>query len=326
MTTSDFIQNKRTLRKERRIRKKKKKGIYCICKCFKYIDNWIGLILSKKYMILMLKTIWNRNIMYYEQGLSQILSQGEYSLLFAISTQIFDLSFTNNYGSQSNDDGWCFINGLNAKQKILLNLLIPAIIIITIFTLYLISKCKKSGKITFCCSTRQINFKRAFIFVCLLMVGNILTVLFKLLHCQTIGDKTYHFYFAFEECYGFTWIISMISLIVIIFIFSMIFIKLKKMTVIERQKRDYILSAFVTKYKPNYYYWEYIIFIRRICIAMFSVSVTDGNNYERIFILIMFLFLFAQYRCEPFIIDAGNVMEFILLSCFIFVIFLNLGV
>ena len=56
----------------------------------------------------------------------------------------------------------------------------------------------------------------------------ILSVLFKLLHCQKIGDKTYHFYFAFEECDGFTWIISMILLIVIIFIFSMIFIKIKK--------------------------------------------------------------------------------------------------
>ena len=53
--------------------------------------------------------------MYYQQGLSQILSQGEYSLLFSISTQIFDLSFTNNYGQHSND-GWCFINGLNAKN------------------------------------------------------------------------------------------------------------------------------------------------------------------------------------------------------------------
>ena len=55
---------------------------------------------------------------------------------------------------------------------------------------------------------------------------------------------------------------------------------------------------------------------------MFSVSVTD-NNYKIIFILIMFLFLFAQHKCEPFIIDSGNMMEFILLSCFIFVIVLS---
>ena len=88
------------------------------------------------------------------------------------------------------------------------------------------------------------------------------------------------------------------------------------MTVIQRQNRI-ILSAFVTKYKPNYFYWEYIIFVRRICIAMFSVSVSN-NNYKIIFILIMFAFLFAQNRCEPFIIDAVGI---ILLSCLFLLLF-----
>ena len=62
------------------------------------------------------------------------------------------------------------------------------------------------------------------------------------------------------------------------------------MTVIQRQERDNILSAFVTKYKPKFYYWEYIIFIRRICIAMYSVSITDNNNNKIIFILIIITF------------------------------------
>ena len=65
------------------------------------------------------------------------------------------------------------------------------------------------------------------------------------------------------------------------------------MTVIQRQDRDHILSAFVRKYKPNYYYWEYIIFIRRVC-KMYSVSVTD-NNYKIIFILIMFYFYLLKF-------------------------------
>ena len=142
VTTSDFIHHPKSSHKERNIKRKLNR----ICKCFKYIGYKIGLILSKKYMILMLKTIWNRNIMYYER-LSQILSQGEYPLLFVISTQIFNLSFTNNYGQQSNyHHPWCFINGLNAKQKILINLLTPSIIIITIFILYLISKRTKVEK------------------------------------------------------------------------------------------------------------------------------------------------------------------------------------
>ena len=55
---------------------------------------------------------------------------------------------------------------------------------------------------------------------------------------------------------------------------------------------------------------------------MFSVSATD-NNYNVIFFLFMFIFLFCQNQFEPFIINTINTMEFILLSCFIFVIFLE---
>ena len=59
---------------------------------------------------------------------------------------------------------------------------------------------------------------------------------------------------------------------------------------------------------------------------MESASLTDGNNTERIFISILFTFLFAQNRCELFIIDAGNLMESTLVSGFIFIIFLKLSV
>ena len=69
---------------------------------------------------------------------------------------------------------------------------------------------------------------------------------------------------------------------------------------------------------------KYIIFIRRICIAIFSVSVTDNNNdYKIIFILMISLFQIAQNQCEPFIIHSANVMESILLLCFIIVIMLD---
>ena len=75
---------------------------------------------------------------------------------------------------------------------------------------------------------------------------------------------------------------------------------------VERQKDGHILSSFMTNYKTQYYYWEYIIFIRRMCIAMFSVSATD-NNYNVIFILILFIFLFYQNRFEPFLFTTDNV-------------------
>ena len=79
------------------------------------------------------------------------------------------------------------------------------------------------------------------------------------------------------------------------------------MSVIHKQKRYHITSAFASEYEPNCHYWEYITFMRRICVAVPSVPVT-GNKYKMTFTLIMFLFSFVQHEREPFIINAGNIM------------------
>ena len=85
-------------------------------------------------MILMLKTISiPYNVLSFIN--SQLLSQGEYSLLFTICTQILIYHLLIIMGQPTNID-WCFINGLNAKQKILLNLLTHTII--TILYIYII--------------------------------------------------------------------------------------------------------------------------------------------------------------------------------------------
>ena len=174
-------------------------------------------------------------------------------------------------------------------------------------------------------SKRQINFKNAFISMFLLLIGNVLSVLLKLLNCQNIGNGTYHFYFAYENCYGSTWWISLFVLFVIIFIFLSIFIILWRMTPSYRQEETHSLSSFVSKYKPQYFYWEFVIFIRRICIAMFSASVTN-DNLQVLFLIVMAIFLYLQTQCEPFIIQTANTMEWILLFCIIFIIALNLAI
>ena len=187
-------------------RTKPKKGSSCL----KAVQNRIESMLSKKYFMLMLKTIINRNIMYYEQAMAQLLSQGSDTLLFSRFTQMFNLSITNTVSN--NDTGWCLIKGLTSKQKILTDLISPAFVFVIICTMYLMSICRKNGAVVYF-SKRQINFKKTFISLILLLIGNILSVLFKLLHCQKIEDDTYHFYFAFEQCFGRTWIISMVIMI-----------------------------------------------------------------------------------------------------------------
>ena len=174
--------------------------------------------------------------MYYEQALAQLLSQGSFTLLSVYITDIFNLSITNSSRSDT-DNGWCFMNGLTSKDKIFTDLLTPTMVFLMIVILFAMSKCRKTGIITYF-SKRQINFKNTFTSMVLLLIGNVLSVLFKLLNCQQVGKSTYHFYFAYEYCYGSTWWISLALLTLIIFIFSFIFFRLWRMSSSYRQNKD----------------------------------------------------------------------------------------
>eukprot|EP01084_Bolivina_argentea_P072885 132304_1 len=118
-------------------------------KCCNKIQN----LISNPHFMLMMQTIWNRNILYYQQALSQVFSSSPFVILFGVFSQIFNLSLTNNYGNH--DNGWCFMNGLDSKQKILTDLLIPFLVILWFTLFYIISKCTCNGVIIFC-KKRQI--------------------------------------------------------------------------------------------------------------------------------------------------------------------------
>ena len=68
-----------------------------------------------------------KNIIYYEQSINQILSTSSLAVLFKSFTSIFNLSIIS---YDNNTNPWCFINGLTAKYKILIDLLIPIILLL----------------------------------------------------------------------------------------------------------------------------------------------------------------------------------------------------
>eukprot|EP01084_Bolivina_argentea_P064316 117321_1 len=152
-------------------------------------------------------------------------------------------------------------------------------------------------------------------------MGNILSVLFQLLHCTNVGPYRVHFFFAFEECYQRTWWVSFVALLLIIALFSLVFIKLKRMTISERSDKRHVLNIFVSKYKSKYYYWEIVLLIKRIFIAMFAtvLIVNNGITYV-LFVIIIFIFIVLHRCCEPFIVTAANNMECMLLLCLCIVI------
>ena len=280
-------------------------------------------LVKNRAFVLMMKTIFAVNIMYYEQAISQILVSGSFELVFAAFSSVFNMEIVT--GNAKNEDKlWCFVDGLTAKGKILIDLIIPSLIITLMIIIYLVARFGCNGQLILF-KKRQVKFFDAFIAMILLLIGKILEVLFRILNCQQIGHnyKRVHFYFGYEECYGFTYFISLFSLFIVFIVFGILFIISRKSKVFGEENRSSLFRILSYKYKQEYWYWEFIIFIRRIIIAMLSVS-ANNNTVRFVFIIIMLFFVFFQYECDPFMIKQANNTEFILLSSLIFVIITQL--
>eukprot|EP01083_Nonionella_stella_P105403 303163_1 len=266
---------------------------------------------------LMMKIMIIKNIWYYEQSVSQIIAGSPSKIVCDAFASMFNLSITS-IQSDADDEAslWCFIDGLNAKQKILVDLFVPCMMILFIFSFYLVSRyvIKKALAIR----GGKINFGKAAVSTYLVIIGKILDVLFRLLSCQKVGGYTFHFYFAYEHCHGRTWFLSLMSLICVILSFTFVFIKLKRMSVDDRQNPNHILNIITSRYKPQHYYWELIIFIRRLVISVFAVSVHDVTA-KFVLLIILFVFVFMQYTYAPFLVNEANHLEIILMSAFIII-------
>ena len=152
---------------------------------------------------------------------------------------------------------------MTSKQRIFVDLLVVCMIFCIILIFSMISWCSKKE---FRIKSRKINFKKTFISAVLMIIGKILDVLFRIMNCQSVGNQVVQFYFGYEHCYG-------SSLIFTFAIFSIGFAKIRFMTISQRQNESGAVYVLTNKYKPQYYYWEYILFIRRLIIALFAVSV-----------------------------------------------------
>lgn len=62
-----------------------------------------------------------------------------------------------------------------------------------------------------------------------MIVGNVLSVLLRLLISEPVGHKHIHFFFRYENCHETTWWISFVFILATIGLFTIIRIKLFKM-------------------------------------------------------------------------------------------------
>jgi len=151
--------------------------------------------------------------------------------------------------------------------------------------------------------------------VFLFVVGKFLDTLFKTISCRTVGDGTgsaRHWYFAFEACYGVTWFVSVAVLLSIVLAFGAVFVYARRLTEDQRADPNRFAFQLCVRFKPRYWYWEYVIFVRRILTAFFAVG-TSELLAKLAFLTVIMLFATIQWRVDPFAHSQGNRVEFILL-------------
>ena len=253
---------------------------------------------------------------YHQQALSQILSTNASSLWSTAFTGIFEISILQMTGgiSSSSDDGneWCFINGLNAKYKIILDLVAPAMVCLFMVTLLILTKYVVRRPIII--RYKAVNFESVGCAVFLFIIGKVLDTLFKLIACQRVGGQSVHFYFGFEACHGRTWIISLLILAVITGAFGGVFVFGRRLTKEQRADPNHFIHKIARRFKPEYWYWEYVIFVRRLVIACLAVGGYDEKS-KLLFLAVIMMFIYIQRRFHPFLSWETNEAEFVLLCC-----------
>eukprot|EP01084_Bolivina_argentea_P161621 281352_1 len=258
----------------------------------------------KQPICILIKVCILKVIIYFEQLLSLLLSINGYSLYLSIFPSLFNFTL-NNHGN--NNFGVCFIKNMSAKQEILFELILIAFIMFNLAILSIISFCISSSK--------KYNYGQSFISMLLLCIGKILSVLFSLLSCKTIENTDeknkliVQFYFGSEKCFGPTWWYTFVFLLLIILMLIILLVITKRNYLNNRDNKLWFLYPIVSNYKSEYFYWEFVILLRRILFTFFVINF-DTNYISIILCIILGIFLFLHHKIEPFVIQQVNDIEF----------------
>eukprot|EP01084_Bolivina_argentea_P192453 330373_1 len=126
-----------------------------------------------------------KGVLYYEQSLSQIIIHSTIStskISWWIS--LFNISIFQYGGNAGDNDGFCFYNGMTAKQSLLSGFMLLFIIIVTLVLFKM-----TLSSITLFGHLLKPNYTKSFLFYLLFSVGKIASILFSLLSCQEIYNS-----------------------------------------------------------------------------------------------------------------------------------------
>ena len=271
-------------------------------------------------------------ITYYYQSVGYILTTtGIQSSLYGF-VELFNLNvFTAiSWGSNGNqsDDGYCLFKNMTMPQKLLIQLTSSASILFFILMFYLLNRI---ASINLCKPLkRNINYGQSLLTALLICIGQVLSIMFQLLACRNIGEyKSVHYFFGSEECYGAIWIGSLISLITMILSFSMLFVVIwfhqrsrKQCKTKENQRGQLYYYPVIGTYKDEYWYWELVMFIRRLLFALVFI-VFDDNNLKISMGVLLLIYSFIHQHYLPFRWKYVNKLDSYLIASITAIIFMD---
>eukprot|EP01083_Nonionella_stella_P071917 193508_1 len=289
----------------------------CCCKCQ---SNGKKHDMSRDAYLDCLQAMVTKIILYYYQGISYILTTSRIQHALYGFVELFNMNILMVI-SPSNNDGYCLLQDMNAIQKITLPLLPTSVMVFTIITLFLLSK----RSIDLCCCfkrRRQLHFGKSIVSVMLICVGQVLSVLFKLLSCRDIGNLRVHYFFGAYECPDMIWSASFVCLLIVFAAFTTLFVWIwcKKSDSDASDQMAYYPA--INHYRPEIWFWECILFIRRSILAL-AFIVFDSDELKVSIGIGLLIFLLIHMHCQPFKWPFENQLETYLILSTVICIFID---
>eukprot|EP00485_Elphidium_margaritaceum_P017056 CAMPEP_0202731210 /NCGR_PEP_ID=MMETSP1385-20130828/187033_1 /ASSEMBLY_ACC=CAM_ASM_000861 /TAXON_ID=933848 /ORGANISM="Elphidium margaritaceum" /LENGTH=336 /DNA_ID=CAMNT_0049397501 /DNA_START=219 /DNA_END=1225 /DNA_ORIENTATION=- len=273
-------------------------------------------------------------LLYYYQGLSYILSTSDITVALAGFTELFNLNiFGAIRSSGSAESGFCLLQQMDMIQKITLQL--TSCFFLLLFTMlpFLIGRIMVHMlvlKNKRCCCLRQrlFHFGKSLISAVLICVGQILSVLCKLLACRDVGALSVHYFYGAASCYDNTWFVAFASLCVLFACFLALFVWIWRRLQTEgiskdpqiRKQKPY--QPVISRYREEVWFWESVLFLRRSVLAL-TFIVFDRDELKMCIGIALLLFQLVHQDCKPFKSDAENRLETYLIVATAICIFMD---
>ena len=272
-------------------------------------------------------------LVYFYQSVGYILTtNGVRSSLYGFA-ELFNLNILTaiSLGSDGSDStGYCLFKDMTTPQKLAVQLIASGSIL---FFIVLFSALNKFVSINiYKHFKREINYGQTLLTAWLIVVGQVLSITFQLLACRNIGEnKSVHYFFGYEECFGGIWIVSFLALIFVIGSFILLFVYIgrhkKKEKVSQRKltmntERQLFFYSVIRTYDEEYWFWELVLFMRRLLFA-FMFIVFDNDDLKILVGILLSVYLFIHLKYLPFRWNYVNKLDSYLIVAISIVIFMN---